>query len=208
MNYDNSKYTDHLNILARLTRYIKQKEFHPDDVMEWCQEVETDYLGDVDNMFLFLQVPLVVTNYAAKLPCNVHRVIDIYTDPNDNGSIVFANNDGAKLFLGNWYNKDYVYINYYGTPINDQGVPMIIRGHEQACEAYCILKVYYEDILNDKVSTRSAVEMKEEFRNKLNMARRMVFRHMTREDVNKGVIIRHSMITHIGNLALKQKEFE
>ena len=207
MAYDNQKYTDHKEIASRLARIHKNKIFYEDDILEWCQECETDYVGDVDNMFKYLQVGLTVINSLAKAPCNIFRVMEIYSDPDNNNSKVQNNYDGKYFNLGSDYAYDYVYINYYGTPIDElTGVPLIVRGHEAACEAYCVYQMYYEDILTDKISIDAKDRITNDMINKTR-ACRGDFRHITRQDLEKVIIIRHSMITQIGTTPLYHREF-
>ena len=95
------------------------------------------------------------------------------------------NYDGKYLNLGSDYKYDYVYINYYGTPIDNMtGTPLIVRGHEAACEAYCVHQMYYEDILTDKISIDAKNRIENDLTNKTR-ACRGDFRHITRQDMEK-----------------------
>ena len=207
MAINNQRYVSPMDIYAKLSRKHKTKDFSYDDIVEWCAEEETDYIGDVDGMYKYLQVKLVVSNYMAKLPCNIYRVLDVYTTLGDSNSREPYNHSGAYINFNSDYLLDYVYIDYYGTPIDEEtGEPLILKGHEQACEAFCVYNVYYEDFLTGKLNGNAWGFIVDEWRAKTD-ASTGGFRHYDRQKLNDMNIILGNMVPKIGNLKLYGMEF-
>lgn len=211
MGVDNSRYVDHNVIMATMSLYVKDKPLNALEIMNWCQEAETKYIKDPLTRWKYLQIPLTVTEQnMALLPCNVYRVLDVYTNPADNKSTVEHQNTGAYLVFGTGFAERFstIYINYEGTPIDpDTGVPLILKGHEKACEAYCVQMLYYSDYLGGRLTTDRWMYITQDFENKARSARNGFVRHMTRASLDKPHIIHGNMIRVIGDQALAHSEW-
>lgn len=212
---NNSKYVGHEKIHARLNRVYKLHPFDIDDVLEWCAEAEIDYMPVVDTMLRFLEVPLKVIYSSVAgiqpkvlLPCNVAKLWDVYSDPNTNGSDVEHFNEGAFLYLPLDYKLPYVYINYVGIPIDDNGNLLIVKGHEQACETFCKIKNFEEDALYGKFNAQMWYGFKEEFSGQIQYSKYSILRNMTRQDFNKLEIIRGNAVPKIGRVSLYHLNFK
>jgi len=182
--------------MARIASRHKSKVLNENDIIEWCQEVEIDSLGNVDQMYTYVEFPLTVKNFQVLVPCNAYRIIDVYTTPGDASSRVPFTRLRRHLAFSPDSTFTQVYIDYYGLPIElKTGIPMIQAGHEAACEAYCVHSLYYEDILNGKVAQYAAQliinNMQAEV---LAAAGSYNIRHKTREDINRSVAIRFNLI--------------
>lgn len=162
---ENILFTDHRDITQRLSQYISQKNIQEADIMEWCQQAENEYILDMTALWKYINVPLVVNNGIVLLPCNVQRIIDVFTSPNNSASrIEYANNRGY-IFLGEDTSLTTIYINYIGTPITEDGIPLIAKGHEAACELYCMTKIYFEDSLYGKINPQIYEQWSQRFNN-------------------------------------------
>lgn len=162
---ENILFTDHKDITQRLSQYISQKNIQEADIMEWCQQAENEYIMDMTAMWKYLNVALTVEAGIAMLPCNVQRILDVFTSRGNSSSrIEYANNRGY-IFLGADYKSDKVYINYIGTPISEDGVPLIAKGHEAACELYCMTKIYFEDSLYGRINQQLYEQWSQRFNN-------------------------------------------
>lgn len=149
---DNQKYTTYLDIWNRLTTSFKHKEIQEGDVIAWCAECETEWIRDTEALTQFLKVAIPVVDYQAPVPCNVFRILDVYSDPNNNQSTLSYYNNGSYLIFNSDMKYTTIYMNYDGITVDqDSGYPLIKKGHEQACEAFCIWKLFYEDWLNNKI---------------------------------------------------------
>ena len=203
----NHLYTTHHNIAARLSRTIKTKNFNEDDIIEWCQEVETDILQQVDLMYNFLEVELTVTNYKAFLPCNIYKIMDVYTTPDQRSSRIPYIDLGSYISFDTNQTLSSIYIDYKGMPVDlDSGLPLIIRGHEMACEAYCIWKIYTEDILNDKISIDSKNRIESRKDSELAACFSTSYRFKDRARMNNEMIIMGNWVPRLANLKLSKND--
>ena len=190
------RYTNHLEILHRLSSIHKQKQFNEHDVLNWCQEVEMDILGEVDLMYQYVEFELSVINGRAKVPCNCYRIIDVYTAKDSPVSRIPFNRLKGYISVDSTKNYSTLYMDYYGTPIDvETGIPYIAVGHELACVAYCEYMAYYEDMLLGKLDgdARNRIEMK---KNSEILAAKGSWnmRHKTRDDMNKMHKIAYNLI--------------
>ena len=207
MAVNNQRYVSPMDIYAKLSRIHKSKNFSYDDIVEWCAEVETDYIGDVDGMSKFLEVKLDVSGYKAKLPCNVYRILDVYSSPQSTASREPYNNSGAYINFNSTYKNEYIYVDYYGITIDETtGEPLVLKGHEQGCEAYCIRNIYYEDFLLGKITTDRWGYIDNDWKVKAE-ASKGGFRHWDRQKINDMNVIMGNIIPKIGNLKLAKVEF-
>jgi hypothetical protein len=149
---DNSKYTTYGDIFDRLTKLFPSKIIQESDIIAWCAECETEWCGDIESMTTYLKVPLTVTNLQTPVPCNLYRILDVYTSETDPTSRISYYNNGAYLNFNSDMTETTVYINYFGITIDEEtGYPLIKQGHEQACEAFCIWKLNYEGWLKGEI---------------------------------------------------------
>ena len=199
----NHLYTDHKNIMARLSRTFTMKTINEADIIEWCQEAETDIIQDVDNMYKFIEVELDIENDRAYLPCNIYKILDVYLTPEDSTSRIDYYKVGPYISVDSSQNYTSIYIDYLGNPVDlKTGIPLIVRGHEIACEAYCTWKLFYQDIIMDKISVdaKNRIEMKMSY--ELAAAIGTSKRHKDRSDMNREMIIRGNWVPRLANLKL------
>lgn len=182
--------------MARIGRKYKSRILVEADIIEWCQEVECDIIGEVDDMYPYIGFPLDVVNSRAKLPCNVYRILDVYTTlRNDSSRVPFTR---LKGYIGLDPDMDYtsVYIDYYGTPIDfETGIPLIQVGHEFACEAHCTYNMFLDDISNNKISQYFAEKLEAKQTGEILAAcGSHRIRHKTRDQMNREQAIHYNMI--------------
>lgn len=193
-------------IFSAITRKIKSKTPNMADIIEWCAEVETRHIKDIESMIDFRGIGQEIDHGLIKIPCNVFRIIDIY-DEGENQ--LFANNNGSYLhdirdMNGNLLKDgDTVYLNYSGIPVDQDGIPLIAAGHEIACETYCKISMFEEDALFAKVNANVFFEWKQTFPLQCKAARN-VFQKQTRNDIEYVSMVMQNMIQKIGDLPIKQ----
>ena len=152
----NNLYVTHHVIHANLTRVFKKKQFDLNDVMEWCQKMLHNSAKDVETMTTFLNVALEVPQSGALknmvyVPCNVFRLLSVYNGSTPITDYLF---DGSyiKLPLDSAYS--YIVIDYKGTPINEDGIPLIPKQYQEACETYCKVQAFEEDVTLGLISAQ------------------------------------------------------
>lgn len=175
-------------------------------MIEWCQTVELDIVGDIDGMYHYVGWKLPVSYGRAKLPCNVYRILDVYIRSGDPGSRIPFNRLPGMISFGN-SNISEVYIDYVGLPIDlETGIPLIQVGHEEACAAYCIYMLHYEDGINGKVPgfQMMKADMQHEM---LAVIGSRNYQRKTRKDVNDLDAIRYDMTPAAASLGLISGDF-
>ena len=199
MTVVNTKFVSTDIVLANLGRNFKKVIWDPNDVLEWCMQLETEMIADIDAMYEFVEVKLPVTNKQAETPCNVHRILDVYTSPGNPKSKVSYFNKGKYLHFNSNFNSTYVYITYYGTAIDlDTGEPLILKTHIKACEAYCVQQAFYEKFLNNEINGQQWGVIDQRVSEGCNIAMAQGIRFKDRQDLMNGNIIHGNMISKIG----------
>lgn len=211
---NNSRFVSHKVILSRLNRVYRNNQFNEGDVMEWCAEAEREHLANVDTMILYLEMPFEVIPPAANglqpsilLPCNIYRILDVFSDANNKKSFVENYNEGSYLYLPVNYDKQYIFLNFVGLPIDENGDVLIVKGHEQACETFCKIKNFEEAAMTGKFDIRLWLEFEQKFSGQIANSKYSVMRTMQRSDYNKLLIIRGNMVPKIGRISLYHLNF-
>lgn len=156
-------------------------------------------------MYLFQEVELDVTttNKRVYLPCNIYRLLDVYSALGNSDSRVPYNMIGSFISLSLDTTLTSVYIDYYGVPIDiESGDPLIIRGHEDACFWYSMYMLYLVDILTDKISIDAKNELRMNKDNAILAAQNFSARHMDRNKMNRAMAIKYNIIPKPAQLKL------
>jgi|GEM_PF-2856267 hypothetical protein len=162
----NAKYISPEVIFNRLTKIIKGKSFEIGDVISWCAQVETEFLGDDYQLIKHEDKPFKIDKEKrVRVPNNLYRLFSV---TNKSGTRLTYEYNGAYIFLPDSYTAKEVHLNYTAIPIDpDTGYPLILRGHEPVCEAYCLRSMYYENYLNGEINQYQWNELVRSFEDKL-----------------------------------------
>jgi len=175
---NNTGYTTADEIMAMVARDHKNKVLDRDDIIEWCAECERDFVYDIDQMVYYKGIGLAVKNDRTILPCNIFRLLE--AKRTRNGTRITYRRNGRFLIFGTHSELGAVYIDYVGLPVDENGVPYILEGHEQACAAYVVYKLYLGDFLAQKITLNAWAEIKQDMINKVR-ACGQDFRHYSSE---------------------------
>lgn len=206
MAQENNRFSTADTIMSMMSSYIKNKDINILDIVEWCAELETDVLGDVEEMHEYFKYKVIIENYKGELPCNLYRLLDVFSASNERPNYY---NDGTHLVfnLNQTFDTDengfeYIYINFYGIPIDyDTGYPLIKKGHELACQWYCIWKLYTEDFLNGKIDNSRWAYIENQKMIQAEAAKGG-FRHKSHSDMKKILVTVHNMVPRINTMPL------
>jgi hypothetical protein len=208
MFIQNNKYVSYRVIHAELNRVWKERPFDINDVQEWCSIVESRFTDNADTLCKFLQIPLAVESGKALTPCGITRILDVYSDPDDETSVVNATDNGVYLIMPAGYDQDYVFINYVGVPVNEDGEIMILKTHEEACKTYCKMCHFEEAAFTGRFNYNMWQGWDMKFSGQIRNSRYDVFRNWPREKYNELNAIHGNMIPKIGNLVLYHLNFK
>ena len=192
-----AKYTTFEEIFTRITSIIRGKSINPADILEWCVQCETEWIGDFASLVPYLKVQLEVRDKMARIPPYKVRILDVYENPENQKSSVEYYDNGAYIVLNSSYSKNYIFINFMGIAVEPKtGIPLIKKGHEEACVRHCIVNLYYEDFLNGRISPTAYGEMKEE-RNLQVRAAQSDYTDYDRKDLMRINAIHMNMLPYI-----------
>lgn len=187
----------YMTIYDMLSRVHKKKQINQGDIAEWAAECETEWIADIDNMIGYSGIAVKMLGRRALIPCNVYRIVKVYTDRNNRNSEINFTRTGRYINFDKTYQQ--VYIDYFGIIVDEDGYPVILPGHMQAIEAFCVHKLYYEDYLNNEMDHNRWAYITEDMKNKMADAKGSI-RAFTFEDLNSLNYIRYSMVPKIGTM--------
>jgi len=78
-----------------------------------------------------------------ELPTDVFKLEAVYDQ--NNQLVKDCVNQGQYVHFSTLYTPTEVYIDYYSIPVDEDGFPLVKRGYEAACYAYCVYKMFEED---------------------------------------------------------------
>jgi hypothetical protein len=186
-----------------LERVFKEKQFDEEDILNWCQEVETLYIADPDGMVMFQEVPIEVDNGIALLPPNIYKLKDVYQKKGGQRRVSFRH---IKSYLRIPDYKGIVYLNYIGTPLDDDCYPLIHKDHQAACETYCKINSFEEDMMTGKINSNVFFDWKQRFDGMIQGAK-VSFRDWDGERYEQMNIIIGSQIPKIGFVPMANDQF-
>ena len=203
-----NSYITHDVILKSLRRNFKSIDFDEEDILNWCQEVETLYVADPNAMIKYLEIPLKLVKQRVKLPSNVFKLLDVYP-PKEYGyksKRVNFREQARYIILDNDYNHDRVMINYIGTPLDDDTcLPLINADHQPACETFCKINAFEEASAFNKISVNLYHDWKQRFDGQIQGVKGGV-RGWSRDKFAKMTIIMGDKIPRIGFMTLAHRE--
>lgn len=171
---ENQKYTTAEEIMNMVNRVHPSKKTSVTDFIEWCAECEANHIKEVHHKIKYEDVEIEVVDGKARIPCNNYRILRVKYDTgkgklidgiSDNGAYIFIP-DNASLYKKE--NKSYIYLDYEGLPVDgSNGMPLILKGHESACAAFCVKNLYYEDFLKGKLQQNAWGFIVNDFKEKL-----------------------------------------
>jgi len=190
MSDNNYKYANYAEIENRVMARLKgfNKAVSSAEVLEWCMQIENEICVNVDNMYIYTQVPLKVYNDKARVPCNTYRIVDVYTEhgSHGNGGRVKFNDLGSYLIFNPRDKVTNPLIDYYGSPIDmETGEPLIQRGHELACEWFCVYNALFSDFGTGKINANFWQEVKLNKENEILAAQCYSLQFKTRDELNQ-----------------------
>jgi len=206
----NQKYTTAEQIMQRLAMEpaLRDKDFNIDEVVQWCAECTIEVIGSPVAMYNYQKVALKVRENLALLPCNVYRLLDVFS----NGDRRYSNyqNDGVHLiFSSNFVPVDIdkdgdrvIFINYRGIAVdNKTGYPLILKGHEIACISYCKWKLYELDYMNNRIDQNRWNYIVMQKQDQCQAANNGI-RHETNDDMRRMLTVTWNMIPKLTDLPM------
>lgn len=192
------KYVSVKNIAARIARNVKGKEIDIYDIAEWCGECETDEIGMYEGFVKYRNVKILVKHNKAYVPCNVYRILSVYKNKCTvlnyqwDGAYLRFNFDDPSTFNDEYY----IELDYLGVAVDDDGLPMILDGNQEACFWYVMTKIYFEDYMNGLVPENRFMFLQDRLGHYVSRSKG-TFRHITRDDMNEIQMILHNLIPKV-----------
>jgi len=190
---------NHVPILEELEKKFKDKTWDEEDVLRWCQQVETIYVADPDAMWKFMDIRVEVRGGRVMLPSNLYKLIDVY-DPDTSKPVRF-NRTGMviKQLIG--YRKKAIALNYIGTPVDKDCIPLINEDHFSACETLCKINGFEVDALYNDINQGMYQDWKQRFDGMIQGVKGG-FRNWSAQEFNDMVTIQGNEIPRVGRQPL------
>ena len=195
----------HLPILEELESKFKHKEWNEEMILRWCQQVETIYIADPDTMWAYNEMHFDINGGKVMLPANLYRLIDVY-DPETKKRVRFNRTGTVIKQLVN-YKKDVIAINYIGTPIDEDCLPLIYEDHYPACETFCKIQGFENEVLFGEINLTIYMDWKKRFDGMIQGVKGG-FKNWTSQDFGDMMTIHGNEIPKIGYQPLSHKYFE
>ena len=90
-----------------------------------------------------VKVTYTIVDGKVELPTDCFKLEAVYDQ--NNSLVKDCSTQGQYIQFSSRYMPTAVYIDYYSIPADAQGFPLIKRGYEAACYAYCVYKMFEED---------------------------------------------------------------
>lgn len=123
-------------------------EYDEITIVRWCADVTAILLTDeraTVEMVADMGMPV---NLQLPLPAGLVHLERVYAT--NTNALVSYSNQGSFLAFEPKYEFTEISI-HYRQLIMEDGYPLIPRGFEKACEAYCIYQMYHEDYLDGRI---------------------------------------------------------
>lgn len=125
----------------------KIAEYDKVTIVRWCVEVITDFIGDPGGRLERTAILGTPKNKMLHIPAIVIARLKRVYDVNTNKNVEYSHQGDYLVFSDNYLDKS-IGIEYDSFALDDDGFPMIPRGYEAACKAYCVYNMYKEDFLS------------------------------------------------------------
>lgn len=185
----------------------KIKEVTLGNFIEWCADCEINWIGSFEQFMQCNNHKVIVSKNRALLPCNIYTLKDV----KDGNTRVFDyRNNGTYLFFDkqNYADGKELQINYWGIPIdNKTKMPLLLKGHETACEKFCIVKMHEEDFSEGKINMNIWQSMTSTADDAIDSARSSM-RHVTNDDKVKMLAAMQDMIKNPGYLSFQNVDYD
>jgi hypothetical protein len=192
----NTLYTGIEAVMAQITSLYKSVDVHKSDVLDWCTRAELFEMVTIRDWFMFRNVPLVIDQKKALLPCNCHKLLDVF---DSSGTRIKFRKDGSYLFFDDNYTG--IVINYRGLPVDDEGRPLFIQTHILALARYCIMNYFEEDFVTGKMDGQRWGYITNEWENQRDIARASL-RNLSRNEIEEILQINADMVPKLGYIPL------
>lgn len=140
---DNTLYY-HIDTLgARIARNFPEIHYSDDDLIEEVG-LALESIKCYYSMHEYKNFQVEVKEGKASAPCNMYRLLMVKNKPN--GCSVKYEFDGKYFNLGNY--NGYVYIDFTGIPMSEDGLPMIEKSTFEYCYYYFIKNKLMQKFIN------------------------------------------------------------
>ena len=177
---ENQKYTTIREIISRISLQApgKADSYSFDNYVDWCGICEVDYIKQSQYFVDYTAVKVEIDNQGrGLLPCHINRLKDVCVDEDMRKRISY-NHDGRIIRISERH--DAIYLNFNTYPMCEDGYPLILKGHEEACVAFCMVKMYYSDFLDGKLDITRWNYLNQELSDQLKTT--FDYRHVSRND--------------------------
>lgn len=177
-------------VYADLARTYKNLSFDYGDIVEWCMQVETEHICDVDIMWKFRYV-VKIKNGRIILPNNVYRVLSVKLL--NGGHIKYPALSSVYIHGLKKYENKIVSVVFLGVPIDENCEPLIAASHRTACQQFCMINIKRPKALDDINEFKMLESMEEKFGNMVTAAKQG-FSEWTEDDIRRLALHNYNLV--------------
>jgi hypothetical protein len=149
----------HLVSMTEKPLVVKENDIYYDSTLKSLIQIDNDGSGaiidgDITKVYEFagiyykwtttlVKITYRVVDGKVELPTDCFKLEAVYDQ--NNSLVKDCSTQGQYIQFSSRYMPTAVYIDYYSIPADAQGFPLIKRGYEAACYAYCVYKMFEED---------------------------------------------------------------
>ncbi len=159
----------HEVILEDLREKFPNKDWNEESIYRWCQQTETIYIADPDSMVRYLEIPIDVTGGKVQLPANLYKLLDVYDNRDGNARRVRYNRMKSVLKQlvnesdSRKYDGDVIWLNYIGTALDSNCMPLIDENHFPSCETLCKINGFELEATYGEINMSIYMDWKQRF---------------------------------------------
>lgn len=183
-------------IVSQIASLYPSIEIDRNKVLEWSAWVSLHELIMIRDWFIFKDVPVTIDQKKSLLPCNCHKLLDVY---NSLGERIKFRRDGTYIFFDNNYTD--ILISYRGLPVDEEGRPLFVRGTERALARYCIMNYHEEAYMAGRLDGQRWSFLVEKWEDERDVARASI-RNLSRNDIEAMLQINADMVPKLGYIPL------
>lgn len=192
----NNRYIDINGIISVAAALYPGLDIQKSIAAEWAGYAQMHDLVSIRDWFLFKNVKLEIEQKKALLPCNCHKLLDVFHE--DHTKPKFRH-DGSYIFFNDTYTD--VYINYRGFPVDEEGRPLFIRGTERALARYVIMNAHEQDFMSGRIDGARWEWLVTKWEDERDVARASL-RTLTRNEIEEMLAINADMVPKLGYIPL------
>lgn len=136
------KYISYEAVLDELNKNYPDDSWSKNKVHDWCAQMEIEIMRHVKYFVIFQDAKFPVKNKRQfELPCTATDIKDIRKSDNKT-RVKILTQMGKSIHFTKPIDDEFVYVDFRGAPVDQDGNVLILASHIRLCEKYCVKQEY------------------------------------------------------------------